>query len=138
MQARRLEKIEAKLVDALRPQLEPGEEMATWVYGQTWPKFTRAILVGPIAFLIWGKPYFVVLTDRRVFVARSSMTSVRPNDVLWADPLGGVTVDRYKAGTMMSKLTFRRLADGSTLELRIGRPWREQARAVARALGASV
>jgi hypothetical protein len=137
MQARRLDKIEAKLVEALRPQLEPGEGLATWVYGQTWPKFTKAMLVGPIAFLIWGKPYFVVLTDRRVFVARSSMTTIRPNDVLWADPFGGVTVDRYRAG-MLSRLSLRRLADGSTLELRIGRPWREQTRAVARALGASV
>jgi hypothetical protein len=55
---------------AVRPHLQPGEQLLHWAYGVKQPNMGLLLLFGAIVAAIWTKHYVVALTDRRLLALR--------------------------------------------------------------------
>ena len=108
------EKGKSQIVEAVRPFLQPGEQVVECAAVDKGPGPWVLGLVGQVLF--W-KHYSVALTDRRLLLVRTSLTgNAKGLDV--ADPRSGVSVTRYVKHSMLSfaALCLRR-ADGSRIRL---------------------
>jgi len=72
-------KIKARLDSVVSGMLEPGEQVVASTYAQSGPSPWLAGLIGIWIMLLMGtRPYFVVVTDRRVLFVRSSFWMITP------------------------------------------------------------
>jgi hypothetical protein len=55
---------------AIRPHLQPGEQLRHWAYGVKQPHLLLIALTGAMLTAVLTKNYIVALTDRRLLVLR--------------------------------------------------------------------
>ena len=92
-----IEKRKRLLIEAARPQLEPGEEVREVMIGQTVVSPLAYLLVGQLLFAFIAKPRIVMATDRNVYVFAGNMwSSKKMNGLLEKHPLGSAPVKLTK------------------------------------------
>jgi hypothetical protein len=106
--------VKSQIQEAVRPFLEPGEQLVECAYVDKGPGPWALGMLGQILF--W-KHYSVSLTDRRLLLVRTSVTG-NPKGLDFADLRTGVSVTRYVKHSMLSfsALCLRR-PDGSKMRL---------------------
>lgn len=109
------EKHEQSAAGFVHDRLEPGETIRSVSYGQS--RLRGLEELGGVVDL-WTKRYYLVLTDRRVFMVWIDSGTPR---VVWAEPLTGVVVQRFKRGRLWMLLYLRRVSDGQLIRYRASR-----------------
>ena len=134
----RRETIRQQFEEAVRANLEPGEQLVAGALGASGPSpWLLSGLFGAVGMLLGVKWYFVWVTDRRVVFLVSSMASGRPKGFAWSDLRSAVRVSEVHPGATWSWFRYTRPGGGKPLRLNFGRPWREDFAAITSALGAS-
>ncbi len=134
MANRLIERSRARVSEAVADRLEPGEEIQLLLFAVTRPSFWLDALISPLLAIL-QRSWYVVLTDRHVFVVPLARASGRPTGIEWDEPRAGLRVERYKPGVLMGKLFLRRTTDGRVLKLRFLFRYRKDALAIKNALG---
>jgi hypothetical protein len=134
MANRLVEKSRGRVRDAIGDRLETGEEIEVLLFGVTRPSLWLDALVSPL-LAVFQRSWYVVLTERRVFLVPLNRWSGRPTGADWDELRSGVRIDRYKRGVLMGRLFLRRVADGRVLKLRFMFRFRGDALRIKTALG---
>ena len=134
MANRMVEKSRARARKAVAGRLEPGEEIEVLLFGVTRPSLWLDALISPL-LVVLQRSWYVVMTNRRVFLVALSRVSARPSGVEWDEPRDGVRIEQYKRGVLTDKLFLRRVADGRVLKLRFMFRYRNEALRIKTALG---
>jgi len=66
-------KRKAKLVEAARPQMEPGEQVHEVMIGQTFISPLAYLIVGQLLFVFMVRPRIAIATDRNVYLFEGNM-----------------------------------------------------------------
>lgn len=133
MANRFVEKRRAQAREVVADRLEPGEEIEILLFCVTRPYPWLGVLLTSFVVL-FQRSWYVLLTDRRVFVVALNRWSGRPTGVEWDEPRAGVRVERYRRGLLMGKLYVRRVVDGRVLKLQFNFHFRSDALAIKSAL----
>ena len=128
-----IERARARAREAVNGRLEAGEEIEVLLFAVTRPSVWLDALISPLLAVL-QRTWYVVLTNRRVFLVPFGRRSGRPIGIDWEEPRGGVRVERYKRGVLMGKLFLRRLADDRVMKLRVPLGQKDAALEVKRAL----
>ena len=123
LRERQQEKAEQRAAEFLRDQLQPGESIAGVTFGQGRARWWMGLeaLFGVFALVFATKYYYLVLTDQRLFMVRLNRGTAQPTEVVWAEPLTGIAVERFKRGVMWMLLYLRRVGDGQVIRFRASR-----------------
>lgn len=132
----------ARLEDALRDELEPGEEIRDWAWGRVhrrghWLLHLLADKAVPFIDVVIMVPYHIVATDRRILTLPSRrLRSKRPRAIKWAEPFAGVSVEHLHLRRFsLIKFELRHESDGAVLRLEIPRVYHDSVIRIAQALG---
>jgi hypothetical protein len=140
LRERQHQKVDQRAADFLRDRLQSGETIVGVTFGQARPRGWLGLefLIGVFAMIFATTPYYLVMTNQRLFMLRLTRASGRPNEIVWAEPHTAVAVDRFKRGRMWMLLYLRRVSDGRIIRFRAQRSaWGATGRVteVARVLG---
>lgn len=127
------EKYEGRLVDALRPVMEPGEALRAWTIAIVGGEPGQATMVFGTVGLAVQTWCYVALTDRRLFLWHCD-SFWRPLAEWQADPASQVRLEIGAAG-LFTKVRYHR-PDGAIVLLRVQRKWKRGVESIAAALAA--
>jgi hypothetical protein len=119
LRERQHRKVAERASGFLRDRLHPGETIAGVTFGQSRPRgwFGLEMVIGVFALVFATTPYYLVLTNQRLFLLRLNRASGRPTE----EPHTGIVVDRFKRGRMWMLLYLRRVGDGRIIRFRAQR-----------------
>jgi hypothetical protein len=122
LRERQLRNLDQRAAKALEGLLEPGEAIASVTFGQSRPRGWIGLdaIIGVFA-LFATKYWYLVLTNRRLFMVRTPKTPGRATEVVWAEPFSAIAVDRFKRGRLWMLLYVRRVSDGQVIRYRAQR-----------------
>jgi hypothetical protein len=124
-----------KIVAAVQPQLEPGEQVqATLGFAQTGPSPWFYALTYLIIF--WIKVLGIVVTDKRVFFVKRSVMTNRVKSVDHVVPRDQVRVVEWSDKALWSKLRLQE--PNGELKLNVHRIHRAEAEQIVAALSGQV
>lgn len=86
-----------------------------------------------VAGLLSERPYFMAITDRRVFLVKASSMLGRPRGVRFVDPRSAVKITSAKSGVLGSQFAYCR-ASARPTTMYFSRPWREDMQAIVRTM----
>ncbi len=96
---------DAKMEDALREHLLPGEDLRGYVLGIEQPNvWLHLFLLGPVAGAIATRSYYMGLTNRRVLFASLSRLTAKPTGETTEILLGRIISMEYKKGRLNGSL----------------------------------
>ena len=123
LRERQHRKVDERAAGFFRDRLHPGETITGVTFGQSRPRgwFGLELLIGAFALVFATTPYYLVLTNQRLFMLRLKRSSGRPTEIVWAEPHAGIVVDRFKRGRMWMLLYLRRISDGRVIRFRAQR-----------------
>jgi hypothetical protein len=128
--------VQKQMEGAVQPHLEQGErEVAAGLCEGGPSRWWTVISVWLVMFMI--KPYYMVVTDRRVIWLNVSTWTGRPKGLLRADPRADVAVVDHAEHPVWNNFKYRH-PSGAVKKLRYHRIWREEMGACLRELGAPV
>jgi hypothetical protein len=136
----RRETVRKQFEEAVRPVLEPGEQLVAGAYCASGPNpLFLTGLFGLIGMLVAGvRYYFVWVTDRRVIVMGASMMTARPKgNLVWADPRASVSISDVTPAATWSWFRYQRPGVEKPIRLNFARPWREDFAQMTAALSGS-
>lgn len=127
-------KYEARLVEALKPVMEPGEALQAWTIAVVGGDPGGATMLFGTVGLAAQTWCYVALTDRRVFLWHCD-SFWRPLDAWQADPAAQVRLEIGATG-VFTKVRYQR-PDGAIVPLRVQRKWKSGMEQIAAALAVS-
>lgn len=86
-----------------------------------------------VAGLLSERPYFMAITDRRVFLVKASSMLSRPRGVRFVDPRSAVRITSAKSGVLGSQFAYCR-ANARPMTMYFSRPWGEDMQAIVRTM----
>ncbi len=120
--------VKKQMEGAAASVLEQGEAIQAEALCEAGPsRWWMVVSVWLVTFMI--KPYYVIVTDRRVLWMKVSIWSGRPKGLLRADQRSQVAIVEHKEHPVWSNMVYR-AADGSTKKIRYHRIWRDEMAAV--------
>jgi hypothetical protein len=130
-------KIKQQLAGAMSPLLQPEEQVRAETFAQSGPSPWLTGVFGLLIMLLAGtRPYFIVVTNRRVLFMKASMLTTRPKGLAWADPIGtGQVRDATMGNALWSKFKYSR-PEHKDIRFNVHRLWRDDGQAVVAALSA--
>ncbi|MGE5461277.1 MAG: hypothetical protein ACM3WR_11725 [Solirubrobacterales bacterium] len=127
------EKYEARLLEALKPVMEPDETLRAWTIATVGGDPGQATMLFGTVGLAVQMWCYVALTDRRVFLWHCD-SFWRPLDGWQADPAAQVRLEIGAPG-LFTKAVYHR-PDGAIVPLRVQRKWKASMERIAAALAA--
>jgi hypothetical protein len=125
----------ARVTEATLPLLEPEEQVKATAYAMSGPNpLLLAELGGIWLRMLLQKLYFITVTDRRVLFVKASMWTNRPKGLAFAYPRDVVGVISASRGFIFYVLKLR-IVGRKDLRLNFNRNWRQEADAIAAAIG---
>lgn len=123
-------------VEALATVLEANEDAQDLAYTSIGPSPLLLYELGGLyAEMIFLKPHYIAITDRRVILIRASRWSARGLSLVLAEPRDTVTAERFKPGVFRYTAFFLRTAGGDVRRLNFRRAlWKPEAEAMFRKL----
>jgi hypothetical protein len=133
--ASRKETVKARIDEAVRPLLEPGEQVQVSAHGVQGLNPYLAAYLREAGVVVPQREYFVVLTDRRLLFIKVSFWRTQGKGLAFADPRPQVSVVRFKRRLGWALVKLKR-PDQRTIRLNFRwRLWGEEAKALSAALG---
>lgn len=133
-QARQKGKLLDRIDAAVRPVLEPGEEVVVAAHGFVPPRWAWMLIVNYGVLLLAANWYFTILTDRRLILMRVARTSTKRAELAETLPRDQVWVETHKPAWTWQRLDLKR-ADGGRLKLRFARIFKDDVSRMAELLG---
>jgi len=131
-------KVKQRFHAAIQALLEPGEQVLAETRCQSGPSPWLTRPLGLLLAIHMGmRPYFIVVTDRRILFMRVSLVTGRPKGLAWADPKAGAQFHDTHLGNVVWSKTYYRRPDGEDIRLNIHRFWLEDGQSVVAAVGGS-
>lgn len=97
------EKRRAKVQNAAEGLLEPGERVIAEVGGVAAKNVWGILFIGgPVGLMLLRRARNYVLTDRNIYVCRSSQGSGMPKEVLLKEPLASANLELTKTGLALN------------------------------------
>ena len=123
-------------VEALAAVLEANEDAQDLAHVSIGPSpMLLYALGGTYAAMIFLKPHYIAMTDRRVILIRASFWSARGLSLVLAEPRETVTADRFRPGIYLFAAFVLRTAGGGQRRLNFRRTlWKAEAEAMFRKL----
>jgi len=134
----RRETVRKQFEEAVRPHLEPGEQLVAGAYGASGPNpLWLSGLFGLIGMLVAGvRYYFVWVTARRVIFMPASMMTAKPTGgVAWADPRSAARVSDATPAATWSWFRYHRPGVERPIRMNFPRNWRDDFSQMTSALG---
>ena len=123
-------------VEALAAVLEANEDAQDLAHTSIGPSPLLLYELGGLyAEMIFLKPHYIAITDRRVILIRASRWSARGRSLVLAEPRDTVTAERFKPGVFRYTAFFLRTAGGDVRRLNFRRAlWKPEAETMFRKL----
>lgn len=131
------QRVQRRVTEAVEGHLAAGERLvAAAIATRSRPR--RQLLLGllsPLLSAVSQRPYYVALTDQRLLLLRPGLRHGTVAEEVLADPHQTIELEEARHGLLRSVLVLRRQPSGERWRLELGRSWREEAEAIAGALG---
>lgn len=87
----------------------------------------------PVTVLLGRRPYFMAVTDRRVFLVKASSMLGRPRGMGFIDLRSSVKITSAKSGVFGSQFAYSR-SDAKPMIMHFSRPWRKDVQTMVRTI----